>query len=153
MHASGVVTVSCVQKCDQAAYKSVVCLRSADSSAHFAHTKHHPSQCPACAGIKPRDWHKGTCPAGVLSMPPVVAAASWHVRANNGGEVAVLNAIERVTQAQDDLMDLITSGSVGITDDENDDAICAHPPPAVHTHGPAPAVACPWCCYLCHGYQ
>ena len=73
------------------------------------------------AGVPTRDWRQGDCPQSVLTNPPLVTAVEWNVRnrEERSGDVAVQNAIQRSTIAQDCLMDQIRSGAVHLdTDDE-----------------------------------
>ena len=72
-----------------------------------------------------RNWRKGPCPRGVLSAPPTVSAADNDVRQHGGGLVAVQNAAERATRAQDELMDRIARGIEVVSDGEDSSIECA----------------------------
>lgn len=62
--------------------------------------------------MRTRDWRLGECPHSVLANPPLASAVEWNVRnrEERGGDVAVQNAIERSTAAQDALMDQVRAG-------------------------------------------
>lgn len=75
-----------------------------------------------------RDWKRGDCPPSVLANTPVQAAVEWNVRnrEEHTGDIAVQNAIERCTAAQDLLMDQVRAGNVTLI--PNDEPVLRAPP-------------------------
>ena len=88
--------------------------------------------CPCCvvagqsdqqwsAGVPTRDWRQGDCPQSVLTNPPLAIAVEWNVRnrEERSEDVAVQNAIQHSTIAQDCLMDQTRSGAVPLDTDDD----------------------------------
>lgn len=97
----------------------IVCVLFCPPLCMFCPQPFNMAPCPT--GVATRDWTEGDCPQSVLANPPLTTAVEWNVRNRDerSGDVAVQNAIERSTVAQDQLIDQMRSGNVNVpTDDE-----------------------------------